>query len=157
LTGLFYASQIPNDFNGDGRSDVLFRSASASSALATWQLDDTSITGGGALSNPGSAWTYQGDGDFYGNVHSDILFQDASGNLSIWEMNGGAIVGGGGIGSPGSGFAVAGIADLGNTSHASIVFDNASGQVATWLMNDTSIIGGGTIGTAAGYAILGVR
>ena len=65
---------------------MLFRSATG--ALATWQLADTTIGGGGAIGDPGAGWTFEGTGDFNGDGPADLLFQNASGTLAIWEMNG---------------------------------------------------------------------
>jgi len=39
--------------------------------------------------NPGPSWKAIGTGDYYGDGHSDILFQNTtSGQAAIWEMNG---------------------------------------------------------------------
>ena len=39
--------------------------------------------------NPGPTWHAIGTGDFDGDGHSDILWQNAStGQASIWEMDG---------------------------------------------------------------------
>ena len=44
----------------------------------------------GALvgANPGPSWTEIGTGDFNGDGKSDILWQNANGQVAIWEMNG---------------------------------------------------------------------
>ena len=46
------------DYNSDGKSDLLFRNTNGS--LATWNLNDTAIIGGGTIGNPGSSFTPQG-------------------------------------------------------------------------------------------------
>jgi hypothetical protein len=55
--------------------------------------------GGGALSvNPGLSLHAIGTGDFNGDGHSDILFQNtSSGQVSIWEMNGNTLIGSGAV------------------------------------------------------------
>jgi hypothetical protein len=60
-------------------------------------MDGTKLIGGGPVSpNPGPSWKAIGTGDFNGDGHSDILFQNAtSGQVSIWEMNGNTLIGGG--------------------------------------------------------------
>jgi hypothetical protein len=46
---------------------------------------------------------FQTDGDFNGDGHSDILFQNTSGQASVWKMNGNSLIGGGAVSSnPGS-------------------------------------------------------
>ena len=51
------------------------------------------------LANPGPSWTAVGTGDFSGDGHSDILFQNANGQAAIWEMNGTNLTGSGVIAS----------------------------------------------------------
>ena len=67
-------------------------------------MNGTSKIGGGAVSvNPGPSWHAIGTGDFNGDGHSDILFQNASGQVSVWEMDGTARIGGGAVSAnPGS-------------------------------------------------------
>jgi hypothetical protein len=38
--------------------------------------------------NPGPTWKAVGTGDFNGDGHSDILFQNTNGQAAIWDMNG---------------------------------------------------------------------
>ena len=38
--------------------------------------------------NPGPSWNAIGTGDFNGDGHSDILWQNTNGQAAIWEMNG---------------------------------------------------------------------
>jgi hypothetical protein len=43
--------------------------------------------------NPGPSWHAVGTGDFNGDGHSDILFQNTNGQAAIWEMNGTNVIG----------------------------------------------------------------
>jgi WD40 repeat protein len=56
----------PADFDGDGRSDILF-GQSAGGPLADWQMGGTSIIGGGTIGAPGGSWSEWGVGDFNGD------------------------------------------------------------------------------------------
>ena len=59
-------------------------------------MSGTKLIGGGPVSpNPGPSWHTIGTGDFNSDGHSDILFQNASGQASIWDMNGNTLMGGG--------------------------------------------------------------
>jgi hypothetical protein len=59
-------------------------------------MNENHLIGGGAVSpNPGPSWKSIGTGDFNGDGHSDILFQNINGQTSIWDMNGTSIIGGG--------------------------------------------------------------
>ena len=77
------------DFNGDGLSDILWQNTDGQAAI--WEMNGlTQIPGGSALvgPNPGPDWKVVGTGDFNGDGHSDILWQNANGQAAIWEMNG---------------------------------------------------------------------
>ena len=42
-----------------------------------------------------------GTGDYNGDSHSDILWQNSSGEVVVWEMNGTGVIGTGSLGNPG--------------------------------------------------------
>ena len=68
------------DFNNDGHSDILWQNANGQAAL--WEMNGTNqIAGGSALvgPNPGPSWKVVGTGDFNGDGHSDILWQNTDG------------------------------------------------------------------------------
>src|SRR6185437_4192574 len=63
----------PGDFNGDGRSDILWQNANGQAAV--WDMDGTTLIGGGAVSpNPGPGWRTIGTGDFNDDGLPDILW-----------------------------------------------------------------------------------
>ncbi|HEY1502261.1 MAG TPA: choice-of-anchor Q domain-containing protein, partial [Acidobacteriaceae bacterium] len=55
----------PGDFNGDCKSDILFRNSNTAQ-FETWFINGTAISGQGSLGNVGSPWSVQGIGDFNG-------------------------------------------------------------------------------------------
>src|SRR4029453_645413 len=72
------------DFDGDGRSDILWRYTDGQ--VAIWR---TAGGGRAGRSYPGGrgrglGWTIQGVGDFDGDGRSDILWRDRNGQLAIW-------------------------------------------------------------------------
>src|SRR5262249_52237627 len=76
-----------NDFNGDGKSDILFQNANG--APAVWLLNGTTITSQAMVGgNPGPAWHEIGSGDINGDEKADILFQNDNGTVAAWLMNG---------------------------------------------------------------------
>ena len=84
------------DFNGDGRSDLLWRSDSG--ALTIWQMNGSQVVttdpvrmGAATVNAPGRDWHVAEIGDYDGDGRSDILWQTDSGRLAIWEMNGNQI------------------------------------------------------------------
>ena len=75
------------DFNGDGKSDILFQNTNGQ--VAIWEMDGTNPIAGGSQwvgANPGPDWKVVGTGDFNGDGKSDILFQNTDGQAAIWEM-----------------------------------------------------------------------
>jgi len=155
LTGVSYMTQVPNDFRADGHSDILFKAQNG--ALATWLLDGVSIVGGGAMGNPGPAWTYEGAATFYGNNHSDILFRNQNGMLADWEIAGSLIVGGGNIGNPGGSWSVVGLGDFYGDGYGGVLFQDASGELAVWDVHGSKIVAGGNIGNPGGsYRVVGI-
>ena len=161
LTSITYPSQIPDNFTGRDRSDILFISETGvpatSNALATWQLNDTTIVGGGTIGNPGPAWTYQGTGQFYGRGASDILFRNQNGQLALWSIQGTSIVASGGVGFATGSNAVVGIGDFFGNGYSDILFEDAAGNFSLWELNGTSVVASGPIGNpGAGWTFLGL-
>ena len=67
-------------------------------------MNGNNLIGGGPVSaNPGLSWHAIRTGDFNGDGHSDILFQNTNGQAMVWEMNGTNVIGGGAVSpNPGS-------------------------------------------------------
>ncbi len=87
------------DFNGDGKSDILWRDSSGD--IAIWEMNGTTIlnpnTSG--VGNLSTVWSVSGVGDFNGDGKSDILWRDTSGDMAFWYMNGTTISSGPGLGT----------------------------------------------------------
>jgi hypothetical protein len=87
------------DFNGDGKSDILWRDTSSGTA-AIWLMNGAQVTGAaGVGSAPFSLWSISETGDFNGDGKSDILWHDSNGNVAIWFMNGTRATGAAGVGN----------------------------------------------------------
>ena len=89
------------DFNGDGKADLLFRDAGGN--YATWDMNGSSIVGGGSLGNPGAAWQFQGIADLNGVHEASILFENTgTGAYATWNLNDTTVVGVSNLGAPGA-------------------------------------------------------
>src|SRR5205814_62045 len=99
----------------------------------------TWYNGGGSLGNPGPSWHVRATGDFNGDGHADILWQNSSGEVAIWEMNGTSVIGGGNLGSPGPSWhavATGGCnGDFNGDRRSDILFQNSIGLVQVMALN----------------------
>ena len=76
------------DFNGDGKSDILWQNSDGTPAI--WLMDGINFVSTSAAGsfNPGPSWQVKGTGDFNGDGKSDILWQNNDGTPAIWLMDG---------------------------------------------------------------------
>ena len=134
LTPLFNSSDTTDftNFNGDGHTDILWQNTNGQAAI--WEMNGTNqIPGGGQLvgPNPGTSWKEIGTGDFNGDGHSDILWQNTNGQAAIWEMNGTNQIPGGGqlVGAnPGPNWNAIGTGDFNGDGHSDILWQNTTGR-----------------------------
>ena len=84
LVQLSLQADVRNDFNGDGRSDILWRDGSGT--LSEWLAQ----TDGSFAWNPASnysipaSWTLMTTGDFNNDGRDDIMWRDTAGVFSQW-------------------------------------------------------------------------
>jgi hypothetical protein len=126
------------DFNGDGKSDVLWLNTNNTPAI--WEMNGTSIIGSAALPAPPPSWHIAGTGDFNGDGKSDILWINDNNTPAIWEMNGTSIIGAAALPAPPSSWHIVGTGDFNGDGKSDILWQNSSGTPAVWEMNGTSII-----------------
>ncbi len=142
------------DFNGDGRSDVLWRQAGG--ALADWSMSGSAIsaayvTANGAIVAPDASWSVAAITDFNGDHRADVLWRNASGLLADWFMNGSAISGSGYLNvngtpvMPDPSWNISGIGDLNGDGISDLLWRDSHGSTAVWIMNGSSIIGSGSL------------
>ena len=74
------------DFNGDGKSDIVWRDTSGNTAI--WLMNGAAVLSAGGLGNVPTTWSIALTGDYDGDGKSDLLWRDTSGNTAIWFMNG---------------------------------------------------------------------
>ena len=74
------------DFNGDGKSDILWLNTNGQAAI--WLMNGTTPTTEALVGAPGPSWHVVGTGDFNGDGKSDILWRNTNGQAAVWLMNG---------------------------------------------------------------------
>jgi hypothetical protein len=136
------------DFNGDGRSDILWQGSDGTPAI--WLMNGLNALATGAVGpfNPGPSWLIKGTGDFNGDGRFDILWQGSDGTPAIWLMNGMSFLTGGAAGpfNPGPSWQIKGTGDFNNDGMSDILWQNTNGQAAIWLMNGMSALAVGAVG-----------
>jgi VCBS repeat protein len=144
--------------SGTGTFDLVFQNASF--ALWLWEMSGNQITTNGSLPlpSPNSGWQVVGTGDFDGDGHPDLVFQNnSSGALWLWEMNGTQIANSLPLPSPNSGWKVVAIGDFNGDGHPDLVFQNSgTGALWLWEMNATTIINSVPLPTPnSGWQVVG--
>uniref|UniRef100_UPI001178BCC8 FG-GAP repeat domain-containing protein n=1 Tax=Calothrix rhizosoleniae TaxID=888997 RepID=UPI001178BCC8 len=81
------------DFNGDGRADILWRNSNTGENYL-WMMNGTTIIRGGSLFTVNaSGWYVDELGDFNGDNRADILWRNSStGENYMWMMDGNTII-----------------------------------------------------------------
>lgn len=120
------------DWNGDGRSDILWRNANGNLSIWTGQASGLQQAAFGDTSVP-PTWKIAAAGDLNGDGNGDILWRNDNGALSTWL-------------STGSGFEqnayfhnavdaswkVEGVGDFNGDHKADILWRNDSGALSVW-------------------------
>jgi hypothetical protein len=133
-----------HDFNGDGKSDILWRNTN-SFAEAVWLMNSNVVIGsGGSLVQ--SQFSIVGHRDFDGDGKADILWRDASGNTSIWFMNGTDVSSSAAVGNIPTSWTVVGTADFNGDGKGDILWQDNAGNLAIWLMNGAAVLSSAGIG-----------
>ena len=139
------------DFDGDSKTDLLWRTDSG--ALAIWEMDGTQLktadyirSGSTQINAPGTDWHVAATADFDGDSKADILWRTDSGALAVWGMNGTQIkfanylsMSGNTVGVPGADWHIAGTGDFDGDGKSDILWRTDSGALAIWMMDGTAI------------------
>ena len=146
------------DFNGDCKSDILWRNTTTQQVYE-WFMNGITSSGGGSPGTPTSDWVIQGAGDFNGDGKADILWRNAtSGEVYVWLMDGTTLTGGGSLGVVSSDWVIEGVGDFNGDGKADILWWNSSnGQVYLWFINGTTVSSGGAVSSvSSGWVIQGI-
>jgi len=136
----------PNDWNGDGRSDLLW-SHTVSGSLHAWMLEGTTAKAYSYLTpaRPSDRyWQIRALADFDGDGWTDVLWQhQQSGELYVWFLEGTARKSGVYL-TPRSvadrNWVVRGAGDFDRDGHPDLLwYHQATGALSVWLMTGTTM------------------
>jgi hypothetical protein len=132
------------DFNGDGKTDILWRNTTTGD-VSIWLMNGTTIIQTVDFANVpvASGWTIAGTGDFNGDGYADILWSNTStGDVAIWLMNSTTLLQASDFANVpvASGWTIAETGDFYGAGYSDILWRNTTtGDVAIWQMNGTTI------------------
>lgn len=150
--GSWWIIQRIGDFNGDGRSDILWRQ-SGNNGLAIWFMNGSAHTDG-YPSDPGGGWTIRDVGDFNGDGKSDILWRTSSNSgLAIWLMNGSTHTDGYPT-DPGSWWLIQKTGDFNGDGKTDILWRlSGNNGLSIWFMNGSAHTDGHPTDPGSGWLI----
>ena len=128
-----------SDFNGDGRSDILWRNDNGQ--FGTWLADANgrlAYNGAAGLLAVTNDWKIIGTGDFNGDGRSDILWRNDNGQFGTWLANANASFvynGAAGLVAVANDWKIIGTGDFNGDGRSDILWRNDNGQFGTWLAN----------------------
>jgi hypothetical protein len=140
-----FVQSAAHDFNGDGKSDILWRDTSGN--VAMWLMNGGAVSSGVSVATVPTTWSIVGQRDFNGDGKADILWRNTSGDVVVWLMNGGAVSSSVLVGNVPAAWSVAGTGDFNSDGKADILWRDTSGNVAMWLMNGGTISSSVLVGT----------
>jgi FG-GAP-like repeat len=141
MTSIWRARDVAHDFDGDGKSGVLWRHDSGQ--VYFWEMNGLGIKneGGVAHAPVPTDWHIQGAGDFDGDGYNDVLWRHDSGQVYFWEMIGAVIKAEGGVAHAPvpNDWHVQGTGDFDADGKSDILWRHDSGQVYFWEMDGLGI------------------
>ncbi len=126
------------DFNGDSKSDILWRYTNGS--VSMWLMNGASVLQTASLGIVPTGWTIAGTGNFNGDGKRDILWHDNSGNVAIWLMNGAAVLQTANLGNVPLAWSIARTSDFNGDGKSDLLWRHTSGGVSMWLMNGATVL-----------------
>jgi hypothetical protein len=142
--GFEWTLAATGDFNGDGKSDIVWRH-SETGATIVWFMDGRTKAGEGALdTEPDLAWTIVATADFNGDGKPDILWRHSlTGANRVWFMDGLLRTGVAALDTEADlAWTVVGTGDFNGDGHPDILWRHSgTGDASVWYMNGVTRTG----------------
>jgi subtilisin-like proprotein convertase family protein len=138
-----------HDFNGDGRTDILWRHTTSGENVM-WFMVKNTVASGTFTDPPALAdvnWQMAGTGDLNGDARPDILWRhDVSGENVAWFMNGRTLVSGTFLNPPSlpdTNWKMVGTGYFDPGAQLDILWwHQVSGELVVWFMDGINLVGG---------------
>jgi len=134
-------THIRNDFDGDGKADVVWRHTVGTTAV--WSMNGGAVLSGAYTPLLDGTWILAGTGDFNGDGKTDLLWRyPPSGLVAVWLMNGTSIISSAYVNPLDSSWKVAGVGDFDGDGKDDVLWRHSLGINAVWFMNGAAISSG---------------
>jgi subtilisin-like proprotein convertase family protein len=140
---------VANDFNGDGRPDIILQHDAG--WLGAWLMSGDDIASSTFLT-PNNVrdlgWRVVSSGDFDGDNKPDLLFRHTDGTLAAWLMDGVTLKSSTFLNPSGKGstaWNAITTADFNRDGKVDILFQHGDGDLAIWYMNGTELLSVGVV------------
>jgi len=138
--------RVSGDADGDGRSELYWRSSSPGSGLSWWMMNGNSVTGASYF-DVDSGWQVAAIGDFNGDGKADLVWRrNDDGATYVWMLDGLLPVGVLDLGAPSTlEWHLVDAADLNGDGKSDLIWRRSDGAIYVWLMDEGSISSQGVI------------
>ncbi len=125
------------DYDGDGKSDILWRNDDGS--IAMWLMNGATPKATMAVGKMGTAWKIASSGDYNSDGKSDILWRNDDGTIAMWLMDRWVPKSTPVIGTMSTSWKIVdGSRDYNGDAKSDILWRNDSGTIAVWLMDEAT-------------------
>ena len=137
-----------DDFNGDGKPDLVWQNQSNGS-IGVWFMDGSNRIGAVGFSPgqvPNTTWKIVGIGDFNADSKPDLVWQNQSnGSIGVWFMDGSNLISTTNFNPaqvPDTTWKIVGVGDFNADSKPDLVWQNQSnGSIGVWFMDGINLMG----------------
>ena len=133
-----------HDFNGDGKSDILWRDTSNN--IGMWLMNGTTISQTPGARQCGGLGRRRPARLQQRRRCRCALWRDNSGNVGVWLMNGTKILSTTVLGNVPTTWSVVGTGDFNGDGYGDVLWRDTSGNLGIWFMNGTSIVQTAVVG-----------
>jgi hypothetical protein len=138
-------TRAAHDFNGDGKSDILWRNSSTG-AISVWLMNGALVQQAISLGQVANTWSIVGQRDFDGSARHDMLWRSNTGGTFVWFLNGAGVTSTADIGTVPIGWTIVGTGDFNADGRGDVLWRDGSGNTAIWLMNGGQLLQNAVIG-----------